>query len=86
MLTFRAIAKASRLPWSSVRVQAEGTLDRVERVTRFVGVRLLVELVLPTCGDPEKGRKLLEKAEHGCLVTNSLAREVGLEASVSVSG
>ena len=31
MLTFRAIARASRLEWNTIECTATGTLDRVER-------------------------------------------------------
>ncbi|MEZ5320163.1 MAG: OsmC family protein, partial [Vicinamibacterales bacterium] len=35
VLTFRAIASASKMPWTSLTVDVDGTLDRVDRVTRF---------------------------------------------------
>ena len=84
VLTFRAIASASKLDWVQLRCSAEGTLDRVDHVTQFVGLRLAAELALPAHGDAEKGKRLLEKAEHTCLVTNSLKCPVELEARVQV--
>ena len=35
VLTFRAVAAASKLAWASLSCSVTGTLDRVERVTRF---------------------------------------------------
>jgi organic hydroperoxide reductase OsmC/OhrA len=35
ILTFRAIARASKLPWISLDCEVSGTLDCVERVTQF---------------------------------------------------
>ena len=84
VLTFRAIARASKAPWVSLRCEVEGTLDRVERVTRFTGFVVRASLRLPAGADAEQGRRLLERAEHGCLITNSLKGESRLEATVDV--
>jgi organic hydroperoxide reductase OsmC/OhrA len=85
ILTFRAIARASRLDWTRLECRAEGTLDRVDGVTRFVGIRLNARLVLPAGGNEETGKRLLQKAEKGCLVTNSLSAPAVLEAEVSTA-
>jgi len=84
-LTFRAIARASKLDWTSLECHAEGTLDRVERVTRFVAIRIVAELTLAPGANPDSGRRLLEKAEKTCLVTNTLDLTVDLETNVSTS-
>jgi len=86
VLTFRAIARASKLEWTQLDCAAEGTLDRVESVTRFVGLRIVAHLALPAGGNTETGKRLLEKAERTCLVTNSLSCAVELEANVTVDG
>jgi peroxiredoxin-like protein len=81
-LGFRAIARASSFPWTSLRCRAEGSLDRVDRVTRFTGIALHAELVVPAGSDVDKATRLLEKAERSCLVSNSLACPVTLETRV----
>jgi uncharacterized OsmC-like protein len=86
VLTFRAIARASKLEWSSIECRGEGTLDRVERVTRFVGMRIEAALRLPADGNVDAAKRLLEKAEKTCLVTNSLDLAVELEAEVTIGG
>lgn len=83
ILTFRAIARASKLPWLRVECDAEGVLDRVDGVTRFTQVRLHARLVLPQGGDVERARRLLEKAEKTCLITCSLKAESVLTADVT---
>jgi len=85
-LTFRAIAHASKLEWVGVECRAQGTLDRVDRVTRFTGMRIEAHLTLPMGGKEDAATRLLEKAEKTCLVTNSLDLEVELEARVTVGG
>lgn len=82
ILTFRAVARASRLEWSHLACHAEGTLDRVDGVTRFTGFRIHARLALPPGGNAETGRRLLEKAEKTCLVTNSLGAPVELVSEV----
>jgi len=44
------------------------------------------ELTVPAGTDVTKARSLLEKAEHGCLIANSLRGDRTLEATVIVSG
>jgi organic hydroperoxide reductase OsmC/OhrA len=86
LLTFRAIARASKLPWLSLDCDAEGVLDRVEGVTRFTEIRLNARLVLPAGGDAERAQRLLEKAEKTCLITCSLKAEPKLTTDVSIAG
>ncbi len=82
ILTFRAIARASKLPWIRLSCGAKGTLDRVERETRFTALELDAELVVPAGSDLDRARRLLEKAERGCLITSSLKLEPVLRARV----
>lgn len=84
ILTFRAIAKASRFEWTALECQAEGNLDRVERVIRFTAFRIVAELHIPPGGDQEQAERLLHKAEKGCLITNSFVAETTLETRVVV--
>jgi peroxiredoxin-like protein len=82
VLTFRAIARASKLDWEQLECSAEGTLDRVERVTRFTAVNVSARLTVPAGTDTEKAEKLLHKAEENCLITNSLNVQTSLATEV----
>jgi organic hydroperoxide reductase OsmC/OhrA len=84
ILSFRAIARASKLEWRELICDAEGTLDRVDGVTRFTDVVLQAMLRVPGGVDPTKAQRLLDKAEQACLVTNSLTAHCHLEARVQV--
>ena len=86
ILTFRAVARASKLSWLDLDCDAEGVLDRVDGVSRFTRVRLHAHLTLPHGGDIERGKHLLEKAEKACLVTNSLKAEAVLTTDVTLAG
>jgi peroxiredoxin-like protein len=83
ILTFRAIAKASGLSWVSLECDVTGTLDRVDRVTRFTDFAIAARLIVPGKRDTERARHALEKAERDCLISRSLKAAVSLEATVA---
>jgi organic hydroperoxide reductase OsmC/OhrA len=83
VLTFRAIAGVSKVPWTSMQCAATGTVDRVDRVTRFTEVRIQVALTTPAAVAVDRATRLVQKAEETCLVTRSLACPVHLEVEVS---
>jgi peroxiredoxin-like protein len=86
ILTFRAIARASKLEWDKLECSAEGVLERVERVTRFTSATVHATLTVPVGTDVAKAEKLLEKAESACLITNSMSCETHLKAEVVNAG
>ena len=82
ILSFKAIARASKMDWLSLSCDVEGILDRVDRVTQFTEFRLRVVLVVPEGTDEQKAMRLLDKSERSCLITNSLSSEMHLDAAV----
>ncbi len=86
ILSFRAIARASKLDWQEITCNARGTLDRVDGVTRFTEVVLTATLRVPFGTDKARAERLLEKAKQTCFITSSLAAECRLDASVHVDG
>jgi organic hydroperoxide reductase OsmC/OhrA len=86
VLTFRGTARASRLPWTSLRCDVIGTLDRVEKVTQFTRFDIRVSLVIPPAADAQLAQRVLEKAERNCLIVNSLKAASHLEARIVVVG
>lgn len=72
MLTFRGFARAARFDWVQLQCRVEGTLEKAEGVTRFTRFVTNAVLTVATGSDQQKARNLLERAEHGCLVSNSL--------------
>ncbi|HVY22224.1 MAG TPA: OsmC family protein [Steroidobacteraceae bacterium] len=75
ILTFRAVAKASKQEWRQLACHVEGTLERVERETRFTLFATHVVLVVPRGADRARCQQLLEKSERACLIANSLRAE-----------
>jgi len=72
VLNFRAIATASKFSWHSLEARTKGTLDRVEGKMRFTRFDTHAKLHVAAGADVERAKKLLEKAESSCLVSNSL--------------
>jgi organic hydroperoxide reductase OsmC/OhrA len=84
VLSFKAIARASKFSWISLTCSVEGTLDKVERVTQFTTFEVKASLTIPADMSEDMALRLLDKAEHLCLITNSLTADTHLTASVQV--
>ena len=84
ILSFRAIARASKMEWISLRCDVIGDLDKVDKVSQFTKFRVRARLEVPPGLREGKAERLLEKAEHSCLVTNSLKAPSALEIDVVV--
>jgi organic hydroperoxide reductase OsmC/OhrA len=82
ILTFRAMAAASKFEWSALECRVEGTLDRADGVTQFTAYTIHATLTIPPSADAAKGRQLVERSEQRCLVTNSLKGTKTLMAEV----
>jgi peroxiredoxin-like protein len=82
ILSFKAIARASKLAWDSLQVNVTGTLAHVDRVTQFTEFTTRVSLQLPAESSREKALRLLEKAEQACFITSSLKGETRLETDI----
>ena len=82
VLTFRAIARASKMSWDALSCSVVGDLDRVDGVTRFTRFRVRATLDVPRETSTERAERLLEKAERHCLITNSMTSATELETEV----
>ncbi|MBL4571846.1 MAG: OsmC family protein [Gammaproteobacteria bacterium] len=85
LLTFKAIARVSKLDWVSLSCEVDGILDRVEKVTQFTEFVLHALIEVPEGTDEQKTRRLLEKSEQACLITNSLRAVTHLNVEVRIS-
>jgi organic hydroperoxide reductase OsmC/OhrA len=82
ILTFRAVAAASKLSWLDIDCDVAGTLDKADRKMLFTGFTLRVSLEIAAGADIDKALGALEKAEQNCLVTNSLNCPIKLEPKI----
>ena len=82
VLSFRSVARASKLEWNELTAEVHGLLERKDGVTRFTRFETHAELVVPAGTDPARARLLMEKAEKICLISNSLSAERHLNCEV----
>ena len=82
VLTFRAVARAGKIDWTALEVELDGTLDRQDGITAFTAFTLHATLTLAAGADATGAESALERAERGCLVSNSLKAPVHLVAEV----
>jgi uncharacterized OsmC-like protein len=62
LLTFRAIAQASKIELTSLAVEAEGTVDRRDGRMRFTEIVLRPRVMLPAGENPVRVRRALESS------------------------
>lgn len=82
ILTFRAVARAARFEWQELECHVEGVLERIAGNSQFTRYTTIARLGVPTGTDPAKARRLLQQAEQGCLIANSLRGARALEIEV----
>lgn len=82
ILTFRGVSRAAKFEWLAPECRVEGTLERVEGKSLFTKFATIAILRVAAGSDIAKARSLLDRAEHGCLVANSLVGARTLEAQV----
>lgn len=85
LFTLRSVARASKLDFVSLELDASGTVDRHEGRTRFTEIILRPRLVILEGTDRERALRVLESAEKHCLVSASLLTPVRLEPEVAES-
>ena len=81
----RAIAKASKLEWTDIDCSVDGTLERVDRATRFTSITVSAQLTVTAGTDLARAERLLHKSEEACLITNSMTAETHLDTEILVA-
>ena len=84
VLSFKAVANASKFPWKSIDCESIGKLEKVGRPMQFTEITTKVRLVIDDPDSQEKALKLLKKSEAICVVTNSLNAELKLECDIVI--
>jgi organic hydroperoxide reductase OsmC/OhrA len=82
LLSFRGVARANKFAWRTLECSVEGTLNKVEGKTKFTHMVVRATLRVPAGTDAAKAVQLLERAEHVCLISNSLMAERRIETTV----
>lgn len=85
LLTLRAIARVSKIELNGLELDAVGTVDRQDGVTRFTEIVLRPRLTVAAGTDRDRALRVLEKSEKGCLVAASLSTPVRMEPEIRES-
>jgi organic hydroperoxide reductase OsmC/OhrA len=83
LLTLRAVARLSKIEFTLLDLDAVGTVDRQDRVTRFSEIVLRPTLTVAAGTDRDTVLWLLQKTEKACLVSASLATPIRLEPVIT---
>jgi organic hydroperoxide reductase OsmC/OhrA len=84
VLSFKSIARAYDLNWLHIECFADGQLEKVERKVKFTRVHTRVKLTIVSEEDNDKAKRVLEKSEDTCFITNSMSAETSLSYEIVV--
>ncbi len=84
MTTFLAIATNSKLEFKDYSSQAVGTLEKTEGGFQMTEILLRPKVVVGSAELIETTKRLLDKAEKHCLISNSMKTRVRIEPEVVV--
>jgi peroxiredoxin-like protein len=83
--TFRAITEISKFEPVGLDISTEGIVEKGDGGFQFTRITLRPVLTVARETDQERGVRLLEKAEHSCLISRSLKGQIVMEPQVRVA-
>jgi uncharacterized OsmC-like protein len=84
LFTFRAVARAAKLEFRRLTVDAEGVVDRQDGVTRFTEIVLRPRIAAAAGMDRDRVLQAMERTKKACLVSATLATPVTLDPVVEI--
>ncbi len=85
MTTFLAIAENSKLDFISFKSQATGKLDKVDGKFQMTEIILKPVLEISNENNAERAKRILEKSEKACLISNSIKSKIILEPEIKIA-
>lgn len=82
LFTLRAIARVSKVEFVTLELDAEGTVNREDGVTRFTEIVLRPRLTVSSGTDRARAEAVLEKTKTACLVSASLSTPIRMEPEI----
>ena len=82
LFTLRAIARLSKLDFIALELDASGTVNRQDGVTRFTEIVLRPRLTVAAGTNRERALHIIERSEKTCLVSASLSTPIRLEPEI----
>lgn len=83
LFTLRAVARLSKQEFLSLELDATGTVNRIDGVTRFTEIVLRPTITVAEGSDRHRVLRTLEKSAQSCLVSASLATPIRLEPRIN---
>lgn len=83
MTTFLAIAENSNLQFESYSADAVGKLEKLEGKLQITEIVISPKIKLLNLADLEKAKKIIEKSEANCLISNSMKTKVLLNPEIN---
>lgn len=83
LFTLRGVARLSKIEFTRLELDAEGTVDRQDGAIRFVEIVLRPRLSVAPDTDRTRALGVLEKAKKACLISSSLSTPIRLEPEVT---
>ena len=84
MTTFLAISENSRLEFISFKCGSKGILDKVDGKFVISEVLLFPEVVITNESQRERTKRILDKSEKACLISNSITSKVTMESKIII--
>ena len=85
MTTFLAIAENSKLDFISFKSQATGKLDKVDGKFQMTEIILKPVLEISNENNAERAKRILDKSEKACLISNSIKSKIILEPEIKIA-
>ena len=85
MSTFLAIAENSKLEFISFKSTAIRKLDKVEGKFQMTEIILKPVLEITDENNTERAKRIIEKSEKACLISNSIKTKITLETEIVIA-
>jgi len=84
MTTFLSIAENSKLDFISYNSQGKGMLEKADNGFMITKIELFPNIVVSQEKDIVRAERIIQKAEHHCLISNSIKSKVILTPNIEL--
>ena len=84
MTTFLSIAENSKLDFISYNSQGKGMLEKADHGFMITEIELFPNIVVSQEKDIARAERIIQKAEHHCLISNSIKSKIILTPKIEL--
>ena len=85
MTTFLSIAENSKLEFIAYKGDSKAKLEKVDGKFMISEIELMPIITVSSEKDKERALRIIEKAEHHCLISNSIKSKVELKPEIIIA-